>query len=191
MVLVVSHFCHCWRGDLGSLSSECEPGLTSSPYVYTHHPSTLALFPFYLTGLTSFSPFHHHHCEIIHTDINQWCDRNVQYQTTYGHWTEKAKDQVIMRIYCIIATVSNASPPPLFFSLQVALSNGCPVPAVLLANKSDQRRHGLCPKLPKLEHFSQEYGFVGWFETSAKVGHPYTRSTTTQCFTLSAVSFCI
>lgn len=51
---------------------------------------------------------------------------------------------------------------------KVALSNGCPVPAVLLANKSDQRRHGLCPKLPKLEHFSQEYGFVGWFETSAK-----------------------
>lgn len=51
---------------------------------------------------------------------------------------------------------------------KVALSNGRPVPAVLLANKSDQRRHGLCSKLPKLESFSQQYGFVGWFETSAK-----------------------
>ncbi|CAN9509730.1 unnamed protein product [Ophioblennius macclurei] len=51
---------------------------------------------------------------------------------------------------------------------KVALSNGRPVPAVLLANKCDQRSHGLCPKLPKLENFSQEYGFVGWFETSAK-----------------------
>uniref|UniRef100_A0A3B4BJR0 Ras-related protein Rab n=1 Tax=Periophthalmus magnuspinnatus TaxID=409849 RepID=A0A3B4BJR0_9GOBI len=51
---------------------------------------------------------------------------------------------------------------------KVALSNGRPVPAVLLANKSDQRRLGLCSKVPKLESFSQQYGFVGWFETSAK-----------------------
>ncbi|XP_060922124.1 ras-related protein Rab-38 [Limanda limanda] len=51
---------------------------------------------------------------------------------------------------------------------KVAMGNGRPVPAVLLANKSDQRRQGLCPKLPKLENFSREYGFVGWFETSAK-----------------------
>ncbi|CAK6981504.1 ras-related protein Rab-38 [Scomber scombrus] len=51
---------------------------------------------------------------------------------------------------------------------KVALSNGRPVPAVLLANKCDQRQHGLCPKLPKMENFSREYGFVGWFETSAK-----------------------
>lgn len=51
---------------------------------------------------------------------------------------------------------------------KVALSNGRSVPAVLLANKCDQRRHGLCPKLPKLENFSREYGFVGWYETSAK-----------------------
>ncbi|KAM8747463.1 ras-related protein Rab-38 [Acanthopagrus schlegelii] len=51
---------------------------------------------------------------------------------------------------------------------KVALGNGRSVPAVLLANKCDQRRHGLCPKLPKLENFSREYGFVGWYETSAK-----------------------
>uniref|UniRef100_A0A8P4K953 Ras-related protein Rab n=1 Tax=Dicentrarchus labrax TaxID=13489 RepID=A0A8P4K953_DICLA len=51
---------------------------------------------------------------------------------------------------------------------KVALSNGRSVPVVLLANKCDQRRHGLCPKLPKLENFSREYGFVGWYETSAK-----------------------
>ncbi|XP_072314957.1 ras-related protein Rab-38 [Eucyclogobius newberryi] len=51
---------------------------------------------------------------------------------------------------------------------KVALSNGRPVPAVLLANKCDQRGLGLCSKVPKLERFSQQYGFVGWFETSAK-----------------------
>ncbi|XP_055362993.1 ras-related protein Rab-38 isoform X3 [Betta splendens] len=45
---------------------------------------------------------------------------------------------------------------------KVALGNGTPVPAVLLANKCDQRRHGLCPKLPKLESFCNDYGFVGW-----------------------------
>ncbi|XP_056884119.1 ras-related protein Rab-38 [Takifugu flavidus] len=51
---------------------------------------------------------------------------------------------------------------------KVALGNGRTVPAVLLANKCDQRDHGLCPKLPKLESFSREYGFIGWYETSAK-----------------------
>ncbi|MEQ2286259.1 Ras- protein Rab-38 [Ameca splendens] len=51
---------------------------------------------------------------------------------------------------------------------KVTLSNGRPVPTVLLANKSDQRQHGLCPKLPKLDNFSQDHGFVGCFETSAK-----------------------
>ncbi|PWA19814.1 hypothetical protein CCH79_00015860, partial [Gambusia affinis] len=51
---------------------------------------------------------------------------------------------------------------------KVTLSNGKPVPAVLLANKCDQRQLGLCPKLPKLDNFSQDHGFVGWFETSAK-----------------------
>ncbi|KAL6118247.1 uncharacterized protein ACO6RY_03082 [Pungitius sinensis] len=51
---------------------------------------------------------------------------------------------------------------------KVALSNGTPVPAVLLANKCDQRSQGLCPKLPKLETFCRQYGFAGWYETSAK-----------------------
>ncbi|XP_061620433.1 ras-related protein Rab-32 isoform X3 [Phyllopteryx taeniolatus] len=55
---------------------------------------------------------------------------------------------------------------------KVALSNGRPVPAVLLANKCDQRHLGLCPKLPKLENFSRDYGFVDWFETSAKGKSP-------------------
>lgn len=52
---------------------------------------------------------------------------------------------------------------------KVALCNGHPVPAVLLANKCDQQKHGLCAKLPKLENFSREQGFLGWYETSAKV----------------------
>ncbi|XP_062849406.1 ras-related protein Rab-38 isoform X2 [Trichomycterus rosablanca] len=51
---------------------------------------------------------------------------------------------------------------------KVALSNGYPVPAVLLANKCDQQRDGMCAKLPKLETFSKEHGFVGLYMTSAK-----------------------
>ncbi len=50
---------------------------------------------------------------------------------------------------------------------KVALGNGRPLPAVLLANKCDQ--HGLCSKLPKLDNFSRDHGFLGWYETSAKV----------------------
>ncbi|XP_012686230.2 ras-related protein Rab-38 [Clupea harengus] len=51
---------------------------------------------------------------------------------------------------------------------KVALCNGRPVPVVLLGNKCDQQRYGLCSKLPKLDTFSREQGFVGWYETSAK-----------------------
>ncbi|KAG5843557.1 ras-related protein Rab-38-like [Anguilla rostrata] len=51
---------------------------------------------------------------------------------------------------------------------KVTLGNGRPVPAVLLANKSDQSREGLCSQLPKLDTFCRDNGFVGWFETSAK-----------------------
>lgn len=52
---------------------------------------------------------------------------------------------------------------------KVSLSNGKPVPAVLLANKSDQSRDGLSTQIPKLDAFCKENGFVGCFETSAKV----------------------
>ncbi|XP_077598462.1 ras-related protein Rab-38-like isoform X2 [Stigmatopora nigra] len=51
---------------------------------------------------------------------------------------------------------------------KVTLSDGRPVPAVLLANKCDQRRLGLCAKLPKLDNFCRDHGFVDCFETSAK-----------------------
>ncbi|KAI4878751.1 hypothetical protein NFI96_028758, partial [Prochilodus magdalenae] len=51
---------------------------------------------------------------------------------------------------------------------KVTLSNGKPVPAVLLANKSDQLREGVCSQVPKLDAFCKDNGFVGWFETSAK-----------------------
>ncbi|XP_017276764.1 ras-related protein Rab-32 [Kryptolebias marmoratus] len=47
---------------------------------------------------------------------------------------------------------------------KVTLSYGRPIPAVLLANKSDQT----ASQLPKLDSFCRENGFVGWFETSAK-----------------------
>lgn len=51
-------------------------------------------------------------------------------------------------------------------SPQVTLNHGKPVPTVLLANKSDQ----LAYHTPKLDSFCRENGFVGWYETSAKVG---------------------
>lgn len=47
---------------------------------------------------------------------------------------------------------------------KVTLNHGRPVPAVLLANKSDQ----LPSSQLKLDSFCKENGFVGWFETSAK-----------------------
>uniref|UniRef100_A0A3P9AX19 Ras-related protein Rab n=1 Tax=Maylandia zebra TaxID=106582 RepID=A0A3P9AX19_9CICH len=47
---------------------------------------------------------------------------------------------------------------------KVTLNHGRPVPAVLLANKSDQ----LVSQQPQLDIFCRENGFVGWFETSAK-----------------------
>lgn len=49
---------------------------------------------------------------------------------------------------------------------KVTLNHGRPVPVVLLANKSDQ----LPSSQLKLDSFCKENGFVGWFETSAKVG---------------------
>lgn len=52
---------------------------------------------------------------------------------------------------------------------KVTLINGKPVPAVLLANKCDQSRDGLSTQIPKLDVFCKENGFVGCFETSAKV----------------------
>ncbi|KAJ7996367.1 hypothetical protein DPEC_G00236360 [Dallia pectoralis] len=47
---------------------------------------------------------------------------------------------------------------------KVSLIHGKPVPAVLLANKSDQ----VFSQQPKLDAFCLEHGFMGWFETSAK-----------------------
>ncbi|XP_055362994.1 ras-related protein Rab-32 isoform X4 [Betta splendens] len=72
---------------------------------------------------------------------------------------------------------------------KVALGNGTPVPAVLLANKCDQRRHGLCPKLPKLESFCNDYGFVGWYETSAKVRRGSDRSVAVWTLICDRLSF--
>lgn len=48
------------------------------------------------------------------------------------------------------------------FSPKVTLNHGRPVPAVLLANQ-------LPSSQLKLDSFCRENGFVGWFETSAKV----------------------
>lgn len=49
------------------------------------------------------------------------------------------------------------------------LSNGKRVTAVLLANKCDEDRDVLTNNGIRMEQFCQENGFVGCFETSAKV----------------------
>ncbi|KRY51495.1 Ras-related protein Rab-32 [Trichinella britovi] len=49
------------------------------------------------------------------------------------------------------------------------LSNGMPIPAVLLANKSDLLKYCATEQLSKLDSFCARHGFVGWFATSAKL----------------------
>lgn len=51
---------------------------------------------------------------------------------------------------------------------KVHLPNGSPIPAVLLANKCDQKKDG-GQNPPQMDQFCKEHGFTGWFETSAKV----------------------
>uniref|UniRef100_A0A8C7FG21 Ras-related protein Rab n=1 Tax=Oncorhynchus kisutch TaxID=8019 RepID=A0A8C7FG21_ONCKI len=52
---------------------------------------------------------------------------------------------------------------------KLTLANGKNVAAVLLANKCDQGRDVLTNNGIQMEKFCQENGFVGWYETSAKV----------------------
>ncbi|EPQ18610.1 Ras-related protein Rab-32 [Myotis brandtii] len=50
---------------------------------------------------------------------------------------------------------------------KVHLPSGGPIPAVLLANKCDQKKEG--SQIPaQMDQFCKEHGFTGWFETSAK-----------------------
>ncbi|XP_017525302.2 ras-related protein Rab-32 [Manis javanica] len=50
---------------------------------------------------------------------------------------------------------------------KVHLPNGSPIPAVLLANKCDQKKDsGQSPS--QMDQFCREHGFSGWFETSAR-----------------------
>ncbi|XP_053147249.1 ras-related protein Rab-32 [Hemicordylus capensis] len=50
---------------------------------------------------------------------------------------------------------------------KVLLPNGSPIPAVLLANKCDQKRDP-AQNPSQMDQFCKDGGFVGWFETSAK-----------------------
>lgn len=50
---------------------------------------------------------------------------------------------------------------------KVHLPNGSPIPAVLLANKCDQKKDG-GQSPSQMDQFCKEHGFTGWFETSAK-----------------------
>lgn len=51
---------------------------------------------------------------------------------------------------------------------KVKLANGNPIPSVLLANKCDQKKESFNSKA-LMDNFCKEAGFLGWFETSAKV----------------------
>jgi len=43
-----------------------------------------------------------------------------------------------------------------------------PIPVVLLANKCDLAKEGICQDKTQMDAYCQENGFIGWFETSAK-----------------------
>lgn len=51
---------------------------------------------------------------------------------------------------------------------KVKLANGSPIPSVLLANKCDQKKES-SNNTALMDNFCKETGFLGWFETSAKV----------------------
>ncbi|KAK7816597.1 hypothetical protein U0070_000450 [Myodes glareolus] len=51
---------------------------------------------------------------------------------------------------------------------KVHLPNGSPIPAVLLANKCDQKKEG-SQSASQMDQFCKDHGFTGWFETSAKI----------------------
>jgi len=51
---------------------------------------------------------------------------------------------------------------------KVQLSDGSPIPCVLLGNKCDQVKEGLVNNKQQMDEFCKEKGFYAWFETSAK-----------------------
>lgn len=55
---------------------------------------------------------------------------------------------------------------------KVKLANGNPIPSVLLANKCDQKKES-SNNTALMDNFCKETGFLGWFETSAKVRDQY------------------
>ncbi|KAM4771649.1 ras-related protein Rab-32 [Rhinophrynus dorsalis] len=51
---------------------------------------------------------------------------------------------------------------------KVNLPNGSPIPAILLANKCDQKKENSTHSPLQMDNFCKENGFAAWFETSAK-----------------------
>lgn len=71
---------------------------------------------------------------------------------------------------------------------KLTLADGKHVATVLLANKCDQGRDVLTNNGIKMEQFCQENGFVGWFETSAKVRKMTNRHTHEYTYTHSVLT---
>ncbi|KAF5305323.1 hypothetical protein FQR65_LT07749 [Abscondita terminalis] len=51
---------------------------------------------------------------------------------------------------------------------KVQLSDGSPIPCVLLANKCDQQKEGPINNKSKMDEYCKDKGFAAWYETSAK-----------------------
>ncbi|KAL0267667.1 UNVERIFIED_CONTAM: hypothetical protein PYX00_009868 [Menopon gallinae] len=51
---------------------------------------------------------------------------------------------------------------------KIQLSDGSPIPCILLANKCDQPKEGFVNNHSKMDEYCREKGFTTWFETSAK-----------------------
>ncbi len=73
---------------------------------------------------------------------------------------------------------------------KVKLANGSPIPSVLLANKCDQKKES-SNNTALMENFCKETGFLGWFETSAKVRDGDALSCTSSMHKMDPVHFCI
>ncbi|CAB1345564.1 unnamed protein product [Coregonus sp. 'balchen'] len=104
--------------------------------------------------------------------VLNWDHKTVVRQERYGNMTRVYYREAVGALVVFDMTRASTFQAVLKWKgdldSKVALGNGRPVPAVLLGNKCDQLSTGLCSKLPKLENFTRDHGFVGWYETSAK-----------------------
>ncbi|KAG7272018.1 hypothetical protein CRUP_004177, partial [Coryphaenoides rupestris] len=92
-----------------------------------------------------------------------WLPHKPPWQERYGNMTRVYYREAVGAL--VVFDVSRGSTFEAVLKWKDDLdSKGRPVPAVLLANKSDQA----AVHYPKLDSFCKDNAFVAWFETSAK-----------------------